>query len=87
MPTEMFKDKSWFSNKTFNLIFETDKLTPNYIFLKLISLFIKDKEKRIATYSKNHGVKMIGTLDYIRVHVYCEEHERYDLLHCIGNNF
>ena len=41
--------------------------------------FIKDKEKRIATYSKNHGVKMIGTLDYIRVHVYCEEHERYDL--------
>ena len=41
--------------------------------------FIKDKEKRIATYSKNHGVKMIGILDYIRVLVYCEEHERYDL--------
>ena len=27
---------------------------------------------------KNHGVKMIGALDYITGIAYCEEHKRYD---------
>ena len=40
--------------------------------------FIKGKQKRIPTYSKNPGIKMIGTLDYITGMVYCEEHEIYD---------
>ena len=40
--------------------------------------FIKGKQKRIHTYGKNPGVKMIGALDYITGMVYCEEHERYD---------
>ena len=40
--------------------------------------FIKGKQKKIPTYGKNPGVKMIGTLDYITGIVYCEEHERYD---------
>ena len=40
--------------------------------------FIKGKQKKIPTYGKNTGVKMIGTLDYITGIVYCEEHERYD---------
>ena len=78
--------KKYFEGKINHILFEGESMIRDY---KTIykTWFIKDKEKRIATYSKNHGVKMIGTLDYIRVHVYCEEHERYDLLHCIGNNF
>ena len=61
------------------------------LWLGTIKLFrkrglLKTKKKRIPTDSKNHGVNMIGTLDYIRVLVYCEEHERYDLWHYSGNN-
>ena len=48
--------------------------------------FLKGKQKKIPTYGKNAGVKLIGTLDYITGEVYCEEHERYDLWHYTGNN-
>lgn len=40
--------------------------------------FIKGKQRKIPTYGKNAGVKMIGILDYVEGNVYCEEHERYD---------
>jgi len=36
------------------------------------------QQKKIPTYGKNAGVKLIGILDYIKGFVYCEEHERYD---------
>lgn len=40
--------------------------------------FIKGKQRKIPTYGKNAGVKIIGILDYVEGNVYCEEHERYD---------
>jgi hypothetical protein len=40
--------------------------------------FIEGQQKKIPTYGKNAGVKLIGILDYGTGGVYCEEHERYD---------
>lgn len=40
--------------------------------------FIKGQQRKIPTYGKNAGVKLIGILDYATGKVYCEEHERYD---------
>ena len=40
--------------------------------------FIKGHQKKIPTYGKNAGVKIIGILDYVTGKVYCEEHEKYD---------
>lgn len=40
--------------------------------------FIKGHQKKIPTYGKNAGVKLIGILDYEKGKVYCEEHEHYD---------
>jgi len=40
--------------------------------------FIKGHQKKIPTYGKNAGVKLIGILDYENGKVYCEEHEHYD---------
>ena len=42
------------------------------------SWFIKGKQRKIPTYGKNAGVKLIGILDYETGKVYCEEHEKYD---------
>ena len=38
--------------------------------------FLKGQQRKIPTYGKNAGVKLIGTL--VNGNVYCEEHERYD---------
>lgn len=40
--------------------------------------FLKGHQRKIPTYGKNAGVKLIGTLNYSTGAVYCEEHERYD---------
>ena len=40
--------------------------------------FIKGQQRKIPTYGKNAGVKLIGILDYETGRVYCEEHEKYD---------
>jgi transposase len=40
--------------------------------------FMKGHQKKIPTYGKNPGVKLIGILDYEIGKVYCEEHEYYD---------
>lgn len=40
--------------------------------------FIKGKQRKIPTYGKNAGVKLIGILNYETGTVYCEEHEKYD---------
>lgn len=42
------------------------------------SWFIKGQQRKIPTYGKNAGVKLIGILDYETGKVYCEEHEKYD---------
>ena len=40
--------------------------------------FIKGQQKKIPTYGKHSGVKLLGILNYETGCVYCEEHERYD---------
>lgn len=40
--------------------------------------FPKGQQKRIPTYGKHHGVKLIGTLDYKTGDIFCIERERYD---------
>ncbi|GGK09672.1 hypothetical protein GCM10007063_35150 [Lentibacillus kapialis] len=40
--------------------------------------FPKGQQKKIPTYGKHHGVKLIGTLDYESGDVFCIERERYD---------
>lgn len=40
--------------------------------------FLKGQQKKIPTYGKNAGVKLIGILNYESGQVYCEEHEKYD---------
>ena len=42
------------------------------------SWFIKGQQRKIPTYGKNAGVKLMGILDYVTGKVYCEEHEKYD---------
>ena len=42
------------------------------------SWFIKGQQRKISTYGKNPGVKLMGILDYETGKVYCEEHEKYD---------
>lgn len=39
---------------------------------------MKGHQRKIVTYGKNAGVKLIGILDYGTGKVYCQEHERYD---------
>ena len=40
--------------------------------------FEKGKQKKIPTYGKHTGVKLIGILDYSTGFIHCEEHEKYD---------
>ena len=40
--------------------------------------FIKGKQRKIPTYGKHCGVKLVGILNYETGYVYCEEHEKYD---------
>ena len=40
--------------------------------------FKKGKQKKIPTYGKHTGVKLIGILDYSTGFIHCEEHEKYD---------
>src|SRR5690625_5250315 len=42
------------------------------------SWFPKGQQKKIPTYGKHHGVKLIGTLDYKTGDIFCIERERYD---------
>lgn len=38
----------------------------------------KGQQKKIPTYGKHHGVKLIGTLDYETGDIFCIERKRYD---------
>ena len=41
--------------------------------------FMRGKQKRIPTYGKHRGVKLIGTLDYESGEIFCVEEETYDV--------
>ena len=40
--------------------------------------FERGKQRKIKTYGKHRGVKLVGVLDYESGKIYCEEHETYD---------
>ena len=40
--------------------------------------FARGKQRKIKTYGKHQGVKLVGYLNYENGEVYCEEHESYD---------
>ena len=40
--------------------------------------FERGKQRKIKTYGKHRGVKLVGVLDYESGKIYCEEHELYD---------
>lgn len=42
--------------------------------------FKKGQQRKIPTYGKNAGVKLIGILNYETGKVYCEEHDKYDAI-------
>jgi transposase len=44
----------------------------------LIKQFIKLGLKKIKTYGKHEGVKLVGILNYATGKVYCEEHKKYN---------
>ncbi|GAA3315699.1 hypothetical protein GCM10020331_011130 [Ectobacillus funiculus] len=41
-------------------------------------VFLRGKQRKIPTYGKHHGVKLIGILNYETGKVHCTEEERYD---------
>lgn len=59
------------------ILFQDESMIRDYQAIQK-TCFIKGQQRKIPTYSKNAGVKLIGTLDYVTGNVYCEEHERYD---------
>ena len=40
--------------------------------------FERGKQRKIKTYGKHEGVKLVGFLNYETGEVYCEEHKKYD---------
>ncbi|MDR4289255.1 hypothetical protein FOS04_04620 [Bacillus cereus] len=40
--------------------------------------FLKGRQRKIPTYGKHQGVKLIGTLNYETGALFCVEEERYD---------
>ena len=59
------------------ILFEDESMIIDYQAIQK-SWFIKGQQRKIPTYGKNAGVKLIGILDYETGKVYCEEHEKYD---------
>lgn len=59
------------------ILFEDESMIRHYQAIQK-SWFIKGKQRKIPTYGKNAGVKLIGILDYETGKVYCKEHEKYD---------
>ena len=58
-------------------MFEDESMIRDYQAIQK-TWFIKGHQRKIPTYGKNAGVKLIGTLNYETGTVYCEEHEKYD---------
>ncbi|MGL6107081.1 IS630 family transposase [Romboutsia sp.] len=60
-----------------HIVFEDESMIRDYQAMQK-TWFPKGKQRKIRTYGKNPGVKIIGILDYNSGSVYCEEHKNYD---------
>ncbi|MGL4874235.1 MAG: IS630 family transposase [Clostridium sp.] len=79
---ELFKQdfvelKKLLDGKIDHILFEDESMVRDYQAIQK-TWAKKGEQKKISTYGKNAGVKLIGILDYSTGFVYCEEHERYD---------
>lgn len=59
------------------ILFEDESMIRDYQAIQK-NYFIKCHQRKIPTYGKNAGIKLIGTSDYVTGKVYCEEYKRYD---------
>ena len=73
----MYSKKKHINGEIDHILFEDESMIRDYQAIQK-TWFRKGKQKKISTYGKNAGVKLIGILDYSTGFVYCEEHERYD---------
>ena len=58
-------------------MFEDESMIRDYQAIQK-TWFIKGQQKKILTYGKHAGVKLMGILNYETGCIYCEEHEKYD---------
>jgi len=58
-------------------LFEDESMIRDYQAIQK-TWFLKGYQRKIPTYGKNAGVKLIGILNYSTGAVYFEEHDRYD---------
>lgn len=79
---EIFKKTVWTSKKHLNgeashILFQDESIIRDYQAIQK-TWFLKGQPKKISTYGKNAGVKIIRILNYESGHVYCEDHDKYD---------
>ena len=73
-----FEDlKKHLNGEVDHILFEDESMIRDYQAIEK-TWFLKGHQRKIPTYGKNAGVKLIGILNYSTGTVYCEEHERYD---------
>ena len=58
-------------------MFEDESMIRDYQAIQK-SWFPKGQQKKVPTYGKHHGAKLVGLLNYETGEVYVEEHEKYD---------
>lgn len=58
-------------------MFEDESMIRDYQAIQK-TWFIKGQQRKIPTYGKHAGVKLMGILNYETGCIYCEEHEKYD---------
>lgn len=59
------------------ILYEDEAMIRDYQAI-MSNWFLKGKQRRIRTYGKHDGVKLVGYLDYETGQVYVEEHKKYD---------
>lgn len=60
-----------------HILFEDESMIRDYQAIQK-TWFQKGHQKKIPTYGKHSGVKLMGILNYETGKIYCEEHEKYD---------
>jgi transposase len=73
---EQVKDKLIWGEIDY-ILFEDESMIRDYQAISK-SWFPKGKQRRIPTYGKHEGAKLIGVLDYESGSVYVEQHSKYD---------
>lgn len=61
----------------YTIIFEDESMIREYESIQK-SWYIKEQQRKIPTYGKNAGAKLMEILDHKTGKVYCDEHEKYD---------